>query len=219
MAERYGNRSEAGRELVKYLDHYIGTSNLLVLGLPRGGVVVAYEIASLLDSDLDIFLVRKLGTPGEPELAMGAIAEGGIVQLNESVVKFLSISKETVEQVAEEQLAELRRRERMYRQGREPFDIRGKAVIVVDDGLATGATMKVALEAISRQNPERLIVAVPVGSPSTTREIRGKADDVICPLQPDNFTAVGAWYDEFDQTSDEEVIELLKKRREEQEGK
>ena len=215
MLERYYDRKEAGKHLAGYLDHYIGTPDLLVLGLPRGGVVVAYEVALALKAELDIFLVRKIGTPGEPELAMGAIAEGGMVMLNDSVVNFLSISKDTVQAAAENELTVLRQRERVLRGDRSSKQIRGKTVIVVDDGLATGATMKVAVKAIQKHTPDRLAVAVPVGSPSTVRELKVEADEVICPLQPAHFMSVGSWYQEFEQTTDQEVIELLQRSRNE----
>ncbi|MFW5813672.1 MAG: phosphoribosyltransferase [Fibrobacterota bacterium] len=213
MRERFQNRGEAGRLLAGFLEGYAGSEDTLVLGLPRGGVVVAYEIASVLKVDLDVFLVRKLGAPYQPELAMGAIAEGGVRLLNEDVVSFLSVSDEEIDSVAEEELAELRRRQGRYR-GKEPAkEIRGRTVIVADDGLATGATMKAAIKGIRVRKPEKIIVAVPVGAPSTVKQVGEMADEVICPRQPENFMAVGMWYEEFDQTSDREVIELLERSR------
>ncbi|KMQ51087.1 Phosphoribosyl transferase domain protein [Chitinispirillum alkaliphilum] len=214
MKDRYRDRKEAGEKLSEYLDHYIGAPDLLVLALPRGGIVVAQEIAQALKARLDVFLVRKLGAPGEPELAMGAVAEGGIVELNNSVVDFLSISKEDIEKTAESELSMLRQRQHVYRGKNPQIPIAGKSVIIVDDGLATGATMKVALKAVKKQNPERVAVAVPVGAPATVREIRVEADDMICPLQPDHFMAVGVWYENFDQVSDDEVTAILQKYRE-----
>ncbi len=209
MKERYKDRKEAGLKLVQYLDHYVGAPGLLVLALPRGGIVVANEIARALKAELDVFVVRKLGAPDEPELAMGAVAEGGIIELNRSVVDFLSISKEQIEKSAEQELTLLRHRQQLYRQKRPQLQISGKTILLVDDGLATGATMKVALKAVKKHDPERVAVAVPVGAPSTVRELRAEANDMICPMQPDHFMAVGAWYEEFGQVSDEEVSEVL----------
>lgn len=213
MMERFRDRSEAGRKLAEFLRGYAGSENTLVLGLPRGGVVVAYEIASALKVDLDVFLVRKLGAPYQPELAMGAIAEGGVRLLNEDVVGFLSISDSEIDRVAEEELAELRRRQGRYRGGEPAKEISGKTVIVTDDGLATGATMKAAIKGIRVRKPEKIIAAVPVGAPSTVKQVAQMADEVICPRQPQSFMAVGMWYEEFDQTSDQEVVDLLERSR------
>ena len=181
MNERYRDRAEAGRELAKHLQKYADMPDLLVLALPRGGIVVAFEVSLALNGELDVFLVRKLGAPYEPELAMGAIAEGGILLLNDAVVNYLSISKETIEETAQQQLAELQRRQQLYRNGRPSPRISGRPVIVVDDGVATGATMKAALKAIKRKEPSVVLVAaVPVGAQSTCLELKAVADEVVC---------------------------------------
>ncbi|MFP4242264.1 MAG: phosphoribosyltransferase [Chitinispirillaceae bacterium] len=209
MVERFENREEAGRVLAGFLEEYAGCSDTLVVGLPRGGVVVAYEIAKALGVDLDVFLVRKLGAPYQPELAIGAIAEGGVKLLNEDVVGFLSLSERDIDRVAEEEYTELKRRQKRFRNGQPAKEIRDKRVIVADDGLATGATMKAAVKGLRVKQPEKIIVAVPVGAPSTVKQLMGMADEVICPNQPENFMAVGMWYEHFEQTTDEEVMDLL----------
>lgn len=216
MNERYRDRAEAGRELAKRLQKYAGMPDLLVLALPRGGIVVAYEVSISLNGELDVFLVRKLGAPYEPELAMGAIAEGGILLLNDAVVKYLSISKETIEETAQQELAELQRRQQLYRNGRPSPRISGRPVIVVDDGVATGATMKAALKAIRRKEPSVLVAAVPVGAQSTCLELKAAADEVVCLEMPEPFMAVGLWYEDFRQIEDSEVTELLQKAFERQ---
>jgi predicted phosphoribosyltransferase len=180
-----------------------------VLALPRGGVPVASEVARALNAPLDVFLVRKLGVPGQEELAMGAIATGGVRVLNEDVVRALQIPDEVIDAVAETQWRELGRRERSYRDDRPPPDVRGRTVILIDDGLATGSTMRAAVAALRQQGPARVVVAVPVASASTCEEFRDEVDDVVCAHTPEPFYAVGSWYRDFTQTSDEEVRALL----------
>lgn len=206
---RFTDRREAGRELAKQMPRTAAPADTLVLALPRGGVPVAYEIAQALDADLDVFLVRKLGTPGHEELAMGAIASGGVRVLNDEVVGMLGLRDDQIDAVAARELAELERREAAYRRGRSMPPIAGRTVVLVDDGLATGSTMRAAAEAVKKQKPARLIVAVPVGAAETCTAMREVADEVICARTPRPFSAVGQWYDDFSQTSDEEVNALL----------
>jgi putative phosphoribosyl transferase len=208
---RFQNRVEAGRVLAERLIEYAGREDVLVLALPRGGVPVAYEVAKALGAPLDVFIVRKLGVPGHEELAMGAIASGGVVVLNDEVVRGLKIPREVIEQVARAELAELRRREREYRGDRPPPDVRGKTVILVDDGLATGSTMRAAAVALRRLGPTRIVVAVPVAAAETCEEFRQEVDETVCAITPEPFYAVGLWYEDFSQTTDEEVRELLAK--------
>jgi predicted phosphoribosyltransferase len=188
---------------------YAGRADVLVLALPRGGVPVAFEVAEALRTPLDIFLVRKLGVPGHGELAMGAIATGGVRVLNEEVVNHLRIPGEVIDAVAADELRELERRERAYRGDRPAPDVRDKTVILVDDGLATGSTMRAAAAALRRQGPARIVVAVPVSAPQTCDEYRMGVDEIICAVTPEPFQAVGLWYKDFSQTTDEEVRELL----------
>jgi len=209
MREPYRDRKEAGRVLAAGLSDFAGRPDVLVLALPRGGVPVAYEVATALDAPLDVFLVRKLGVPGHAELAFGAIASGGVRLLNADVVDALGISPEMVDAVADEEAEELARREVAYRDGRPAPDVRGRTVILVDDGLATGASMRAAVAAVRRGGPARIVVAVPVGAPSTCFELSEEVDRVVCPLTPERFHAVGLWYRDFSQTSDEEVRGLL----------
>jgi putative phosphoribosyl transferase len=212
MTDRpYRDRSEAGRYLATKLAGYAGRPDVLVLALPRGGVPVAYEVARALDAPLDVFLVRKLGVPGRKELAMGAIASGGVRFLNEDVVRMLRISPDVIDEVAATEQAELGRREREYRGDRPAPDVRGKTVILIDDGLATGASMRVAVAALRKRHPARLVVAVPIAAPSTCEEFRDKVDEVICARTPEPFYAVGIWYDDFSQTTDDEVRDLLRR--------
>jgi len=206
---RFGDRVEAGRRLAEELSAYAGRADVLVLALPRGGVPVAWEVARALDAPLDIFLVRKLGVPGHEELAMGAIASGGIRVLNDEVLSQVYVPPETIDAVAERELRELERRERAYRGDRPEPPIAGRTVIVVDDGLATGATMRAAVAALRSQNPARLVVAVPVAARETRDAFRALVDEIVCPLAPDPFYAVGMWYNDFSQTTDDEVSELL----------
>jgi predicted phosphoribosyltransferase len=209
----FRDRLEAGRRLAERLSDYAGKPDVVVLALPRGGVPVAAEVARALDAPLDIFLVRKLGLPGQEELAMGAIASGGSQVLNTSLLRRLHVPPETVDAVAMQERRELDRRERAYRGAHAPPSVRGRTVILVDDGLATGASMHAAVAALRAQEPARIVVAVPVGAPSTCEDLRRLADDVVCAETPEPFAAVGQWYDDFSQTSDEEVRQLLEASR------
>lgn len=182
-----------------------------MLALPRGGVPVAYEVARSLHAPLDVFLVRKLGLPGYPELAMGAIASGGLRILNDDIVAWQHIAPDVIDRVAAEEQAELERRERAYRGGAPPMALRDRVVVLVDDGLATGASMRAAVGAVRQQQPARVVVAVPVGSPDTCRELAASVDEVVCARMPQQFSAVGKWYRDFSQTSDAEVRELLER--------
>lgn len=206
---RFANRLDAGRRLAAALAAYAGRRDVLVLGLPRGGVPVADEVARALGAPLDVFLVRKLGVPGHEELAMGAIASGGVRVLNEDVLDGLRIPPAVVEDVTDVEAAEMERRERTYRGGRPPLDVRGRVVIVVDDGLATGSTMRAAVAALRRLEPARIVVAVPTGASETCQMLRDEADEVVCLTTPDPFHAVGLWYDDFRPTTDDEVRALL----------
>lgn len=206
---RFRDRVDAGRRLAERLSSYAGRPDVIVLGLPRGGIPVAYEVARALGAPLDVFVVRKLGWPMQPELAMGAIASGGVIVLNEEVIEMVGAGRELIESVADEERRELARREREYRGDRPPPSIRGRTVILVDDGLATGSTMRAAARAVREQDPARLVIAVPVGAPETCESLRAEADEVVCVLQPPFFQAVGLWYDRFEQTTDAEVRRLL----------
>ena len=208
---RFRNRSEAGRLLAGTLDRYKGRNDLLVLALPRGGVPVAYEVAKALNAPLDVFIVRKLGVPGHEELAMGAIASGGVRALNRSVIEQLNISQSAIDAAATREGEELQRRERLYRGGKPSPDIAGRTVILVDDGLATGATMKAAVVALRQQNPAKIVVAVPIAPAETCDELQRLADEVVCAVTPELFWAVGQWYEDFDQTTDAEVTELIRR--------
>jgi putative phosphoribosyl transferase len=206
---RFRDRSDAGRALAEELSRYAGRDDVVVLALPRGGVPVGYEIAKVLGAPLDVFVARKLGVPGYPELAMGAIASGGRAVLDQALVQRLGISEDAIRQVIAQESRELERREAAYREGRPPLELSGKTVILVDDGLATGATMRAAARAVKEHRPERVIVAVPVAAAQTCDELRGDVDEIICAVTPEPFYAVGLWYENFDQTTDEEVRELL----------
>jgi putative phosphoribosyl transferase len=210
---RFRDRHEAGRVLAGQLKEYAGRPDVVVLALPRGGVPVAFEAAEALGAELDIFLVRKLGVPGHRELAMGAIASGGVRLLNEDVVRAYRILDSAIDAVTGEEQAELARRERLYREGHPLVDIRGRMVILVDDGLATGSTMRAAVEAVRRLGPARVIVAVPVAAASTCEELRDIVDDTVCARTPEPFLAVGLWYEDFSETTDEEVRALLHEHR------
>jgi putative phosphoribosyl transferase len=205
----FQDRTDAGRQLAEKLLSYAGRDDVIVLALPRGGVPVAFEVAQRLGVPLDVFVVRKLGVPGHEELAMGAIASGGVRVLNEDVLYVLPDAQSIVEMVTAIEREELKRRERDYRSDRPAPDVRGRTVILVDDGLATGATMRAAAAALRQQGAAKIIVAVPVGAPSTCYEIRGVADDVFCLQTPGSFMGVGQYYEDFSQTTDEEVRELL----------
>lgn len=209
----FRDRRDAGEKLAYKLAAYANRDDVLVLALPRGGVPVAYEVAKRLNAPLDVFLVRKLGVPGHEELAMGAIASGGTRVLNQDVVGPLRIGEETIEDVARVEQIELERREREYRGSRQISSVAGRTVILIDDGLATGATMRAAVAALRQQGPKELIVAVPVSSPETCAELRDEADEVVCAVTPRPFYGVGMWYSDFSQTTDEEVSRLLRAGR------
>lgn len=206
---RFRDRADAGRRLAAALAEYAGRPDVLVLGLPRGGVVVAAEVAKALGAPLDVCLVRKLGVPGYPELAMGAIAPGGVQVLSDDLIRELRITPAMVDKVAAAERAELERRERTYRSHRPPVVVRDRTVILVDDGLATGSTMEAAARAIRQQSPAAVVIAVPVSSWEAAERLAPVADRVVCLDTPHPFHAVGQWYDHFDQTTDEEVVEVL----------
>jgi predicted phosphoribosyltransferase len=206
---RFHDRRDAGRALADRLAAYADRPEVLVLALPRGGVPVAYEVAQALHAPLDVFLVRKLGVPEQPELAMGALASGGTLLLNADVVNALVIPDEVIEAVAREERQELERRERAYRDDRPPLDVRGRTVILVDDGLATGSSMRAAVAALRQRKPAHIVVAVPVGAAATCEELQDEVDEAVCALTPQPFFAVGQWYEDFTQTTDKEVHELL----------
>lgn len=211
MADRvFRDRRDAGRFLAGLLEHYKNRSEVLVLALPRGGVPVGYEVATELGVPLDIFLVRKLGVPGYDELAMGAIATGGVIVLNDDVIRDLGIRPEVVQSIAGEQGRELQRRERAYREGRPPPDISGKVVILVDDGLATGSSMRAAVDGLRLLHPARIVVAVPAAPEATCRELSAVVEEAVCATTPSPFFAVGHSYADFTQTTDDEVRELLR---------
>jgi putative phosphoribosyl transferase len=198
--------------LASKLAAYANRPDVLVLALPRGGVPVAYEVARALGAPLDVFLVRKLGIPGHEELAMGAVATGGVRVINQPVVRALRIPQELIDAVAATELKELARQEHLYRGDRPPPDIGGRTVILVDDGLATGATMLAAVKALRQQQPARIIVAAPVAARETCEQLQSEVDDVVCAVTPEPFYAVGLWYEDFSQTSDDEVRDLLRAR-------
>lgn len=206
---RFHDRRDAGRFLAKELEEYAHRPDVLVLGLPRGGVPVAHEIAQALNAPLDVYIVRKLGFPGHEEFALGAIASGGVRVLNETAMRLGRLSEDQIEDVAERELEELHRREQMYRGNKPRPDFTGKTVIIVDDGLATGSTMRAAVAALRQASPARIVVAVPVAAAEACDLLREEADEVVCAATPEPFHAVGQWYEEFSQTSDEEVQEIL----------
>ncbi len=205
----FRDRRQAGEELAKALREYANRNDVVVLGLPRGGVPVAAEVAKFLHSPLDVFLVRKLGFPGQEELAIGAIAGGGIRVLNRELFSEIDIPEDTLQRVTLREEAELERREKLYRSGKSPLSVKNKIAILVDDGLATGTTMKAAVMALREFEPEKIVVAVPVGSRSACRDIERLSDEFICLSQPSGFVSVGMHYENFGQTSDEEVLALL----------
>jgi putative phosphoribosyl transferase len=211
MLKRFQNREEAGKALAAKLTEYVNRSDVLVLGLPRGGVSVAYQVAKTLNAPLDVLLVRKLGVPGHEELAMGAIASGGVCVFNDEVVGYMDDLEKIIADVIDKEKKELERREHAYRDDLPPIDVQGKTVILVDDGLATGATMRAAVSATRKMNPERIVVAVPVAAMSTYSEFLESADEFVCLMTPEPFYGVGLWYVDFSQTSDEEVRSLLKR--------
>jgi predicted phosphoribosyltransferase len=206
----FHDRFEAGRVLASKLTEFANRPDVVVLALPRGGVPVGFEVAKALNVPLDIFVVRKLGVPGHRELAMGAIASGGVRVLNDDVVRALQIPQEMIDAIAAEEERELDRREREYRDGRPPTNVQGRTVILVDDGLATGSSMRVAALALRQKQPARIVVAVPVASARTCSEFANEVDKVVCAVTPEPFWAVGQWYEDFSQTSDEEVRDLLR---------
>jgi putative phosphoribosyl transferase len=205
----FANRRQAGKELATQLANFANGSFVLVLARPRGGVPVAFEVARALRAPLDVFLVRKLGVPGHEELAMGAIATGGVRVLNEEVTNHIQISSSAIDEVATREEQELKRRERLYRGDRPPPSVQGRTVILIDDGLATGSTMRAAATALRNMQPSKIIVAVPVAAAETCADLRSEVDEVICGATPEPFMAVGAWYSDFEQTSDQEVRQLL----------
>lgn len=207
----FRDRTEAGTLLAEKLAHYGGRNDLIVLALPRGGVPVGFEIATALRVPLDVFVVRKLGAPGREELAIGAIASGGVRVLNDDIVRQLNIDDDEIERIARREIAELERRESAYRGGRPSPDVKGKTVIVVDDGLATGSTMRAAVQALRGLDPAKIVVAAPVGAPSVCETLAREADEVVCTLQPEMMAAISMWYIDFEQTSDDEVRELLQR--------
>ena len=206
---RYRDRRDAGKRLALALGAYTGRADVTVLGLPRGGVPVAYEVARALRVPLDVFVVRKLGLPAHPEFAMGAIASGGIVLLDEQLISRIGLPRAAVEQVIAAERAELARRERLYRGSRAPLDVRGRAIILVDDGLATGASVQAAIAALKRLAPASIVVASPVGARETCRAISGITDGCLCAAMPEPFYAVGFSYEDFSETTDSEVRRLL----------
>lgn len=205
------DRADAGWRLAAMLSAYAHRPDVLALALPRGGVPVAYEVARALDAPLDVFVVRKLGVPGHEELAMGAIASGGVRVLNRDVIESLKIPPEVIDRVTARELQELARRERAYRGDRPPLEVAGRTVILVDDGVATGSTMRAAIAALRQRHPARLVVAVPVAAPSTCRELGEEVDDIVCALTPEPFYAVGLWYQNFSETTDDEIRDLLQR--------
>ena len=216
MTKQFRDRTEAGRLLAKRLKStYANRSDVLVLGLPRGGVPVAYEVAKVLHAPLDICIVRKLGVPGNQELAMGAIATGGIMVLNEDLVASLNISPKAIAQVVTTERQELERRDHLYRGTRPVPDLSHRTVIIIDDGIATGSTLKAALSTIKQQQPERIVVAVPVASPEICQELQDEVDEVVCLLIPERLYAIGIWYNDFSPTTDAEVSNLLQQAAEE----
>jgi putative phosphoribosyl transferase len=205
----FNDRTDAGKRLAERLSTYANREDVLILALPRGGVPVAFEIAKELNVRMDVFIVRKLGVPGNEELAMGAIASGNIRALNEDVIKSFHINQKLIDEVTANEIRDLERRERIYRGNRPAPKIRGSTVILIDDGLATGATMRAAVAAVKSKNPAEVIVAVPVAAPDTCSAFGYEVDEIICVATPEPFYGVGAWYEDFSQTTDKEVVELL----------
>lgn len=209
MQPQYKDRTDAGKQLAERLAPYKDKADVIVLGLPRGGVPVAYEVASALHAPLDVYLVRKLGAPGQEELAMGAIATGGVMLLNHDVIRELDISDEIIRAISMREWQEMARREGLYRGDRPLPEVAGKTVILVDDGLATGFTMRAAIAALKKQGPARIVVAVPVAAAQTAAELSSEVDELVCLFTPDQFYAVGLWYGDFRPVTDEEVRKLL----------
>ena len=207
----FENRRDAGKQLAKELSEFKGQNDAIVLGLPRGGIPVAYEVAKALELPLDVFIVRKLGVPGQPELAMGAIASGDIKVMNESVVRNAGISDQQIEEVAHKEKEELKKREKAYRGARPDIDLQGKTVLIVDDGLATGASMRAAISALRKHNPKKIIAAIPTAPRDTCQEFESEVDQIICLRTPSPFWGVGGSYQNFSQTTNEEVRTFLNK--------
>ena len=205
----FKDRRDAGRKLAQKLSTYAGQPNILVLALPRGGVPVAYEVALALSAPLDIFIVRKLGLPGREELAMGAVASGGVRVLNSDIIRMLSIPEEVINVVAKRELEELQRREKLYRKDRSSPEVRDRTIILIDDGLATGASMRAAIAGLRAQHPARIVVGVPAAAPDVCDTFRSEVDEVVCAVTPEPFYGVGRWYEDFSQVTDEEVRVLL----------
>jgi len=216
MLRQFRDRTDAGQQLAVRLAKYANRPDVIVLALPRGGVPVAFEVAKALGAPLDVFLVRKLGVPGWEELAFGAIASGGIRVLNPDIVQRLGLSHEVIDRVAAVAQQELERREHKFRGDRPPLQLRGRIVIVIDDGIATGATVRAAVQAIRQQEPASVVLAVPVAPPQTCAELREQVDDLVCLKTPVELDAIGLWYKDFGQTTDDEVCELLAQARGEQ---
>lgn len=206
---RFPNREEAGRQLGEALRRHAAASGTIVLGLPRGGVVTAHCVATALELPLDVLVVRKLGTPGQEELAMGAVGPGGVRVLNEDVLRMIHLPQEQIDAVAEREQREVRRREQIFRGSRPPLELNDRTVILVDDGLATGSTMAAAIKWVRSQKPARIVLAVPVAPAETCEHLAEQVDELVCLATPEPFYAVGQWYDDFDQVSDAEVVALL----------
>jgi putative phosphoribosyl transferase len=209
MAQRFRNREDAGRQLAARLRHYADRSDVIVLALPRGGVPVGLEVAMALHVPMDVFVVRKLGAPGQEELAMGAIASGGVRVINDEIVRALGLPDGAIERAVEREQQELSRRERIYRNGRPFPELKDRVVILVDDGLATGSSMRAAAQSLRRHDPARIVIAVPAAAPETCEAFKSEVDEVVCAITPALFFAVGLWYEQFPQVSDEEVRDLL----------
>ena len=209
MNVRFRDRADAGRRLAGELQHYANRDDVVVLGLPRGGVPIGYEVATALHVPLDVFVVRKIGLPWQEELAMGAVASGGVRVLDRNLIRVAHVSDDDVERIAQAEERELERRERLYRDDRPFPNLRGKTVILVDDGLATGASMRAAVEALRHEEPAHIVVAVPVAAPETCDAFRDLVDEIICAETPEPFQAVGLWYVDFSQTTDDDVRDLL----------
>ena len=207
----FDDRRHAGQVLAEKLAHFRDRDDVIVLALPRGGVPVAFEVAQAIGAPFDVFIVRKLGVPGHEEYAMGAIATGGVRVVNEQAVNYLGISEDVIDAVAAQEAKELERRERAYRGDRPAPAVRGRTVILIDDGLATGSTMRAAVAALRAQQPTRIVVAVPVAAPDTCEEFKAEVDEIVCAATPQHFLGVGRWYRDFSQTTDDEVHELLAK--------
>lgn len=209
MTMRFQNRTEAGQLLAEKLAAYANRPDVLVLGLPRGGVPVAFEVAKALNVPLDICLVRKLGVPEQPELAMGAIATGGVMVLNDNAIQWQGISKEAIDTVAATEQQELERRDRIYRGDRPIPDVSQRTIILIDDGIATGSTLRAAIATLRQQQAECIVVAVPVAPSSTCNELKAEVDKVVCLITPESLCSISLWYEDFSQTTDEEVCNLL----------